>query len=71
MAIAAFDPQRSRYVTQVTAGVPVRVVPVASFDPATVDLGDRLEVADPSRLIVWTAWGTKTVPATGVSDVAL
>ena len=37
VAIAAFDPSLSRYVTQVTAGVPIRVVAVPSFDPATID----------------------------------
>ena len=35
VAIAAFDPSLSRYVTHVTAGVPIRVVAVPSFDPAT------------------------------------
>ena len=37
VAIAAFDPSLSRYVTHVTAGVPIRVVAVPSFDPATID----------------------------------
>ena len=36
VAIAAFDPSLARYVTHVTAGVPIRVVAVPSFDPATI-----------------------------------
>jgi hypothetical protein len=56
VAIAAFDPGLSRYITQVTAGVPIRVVAVPSFDPATVDLGELDEAASRSRLRVWGAW---------------
>ncbi len=36
VAIAAFDPSLARYLTHVTAGVPIRVVAVAPFDPTTV-----------------------------------
>ena len=39
VAIAAFDPALTRYVTHVTAGVPIRVVAVPAFDPATIDDG--------------------------------
>jgi hypothetical protein len=37
VAIAAFNPSISRYVTHVTAGVPLRVVAVPSFDPTTLN----------------------------------
>ena len=37
VAIAAFDPSLSHYVTHVTAGVPIRVVAVPSFDPTTIN----------------------------------
>jgi hypothetical protein len=37
VAIAAFDPPTTRYVTKVTSGLPIRVVPVPKFDPATLD----------------------------------
>ena len=36
LAIAAFDPSVSRYVTRVTTGLFIRVVAVPSFDPATL-----------------------------------
>ncbi len=39
VSIAGFDPSTSRYVTQATPGVPVRVVAVAVFDPSTIDGG--------------------------------
>jgi hypothetical protein len=38
VAIAAYDPARARYVPQVTTGLPIRVVAVPSFDPATVSV---------------------------------
>ncbi len=34
--IAAFDPLTSRYVTRASPSVPIRVVAVPSFDPATI-----------------------------------
>jgi hypothetical protein len=37
VAIASFDPALARYVTHVTAGVPIRAVAVSAFDPATID----------------------------------
>jgi hypothetical protein len=36
VAIAAFDPSVSRYITRVTTGLSIRVVAVPSFDPATL-----------------------------------
>jgi hypothetical protein len=39
VAIAAFDPGLSRFITQVTAGVPVRVVAVPTLDPAWIGDG--------------------------------
>ena len=54
VAISAFDPSLSRYVTHVTAGVPLRVVAVPSFDPTTID--DEAPSTAMSRrvLILWT-----------------
>jgi hypothetical protein len=40
VVIAAFDPEPGRYLTRATAGVSVRVVAVATFDPATLDIGE-------------------------------
>jgi hypothetical protein len=57
VALAAFDPELSRYLTQVTAGVPVRVVAVAEFDPEQVDLGALVEAAGRSSLPEMVAWG--------------
>ena len=39
ISIASFDPSLTRYMTQVTPGVPIRVVAVPAFDPATIDDG--------------------------------
>ena len=40
VAIAAFDPSANRYITKLTPSVPIRVVAVPAFDPATIpDLG--------------------------------
>jgi hypothetical protein len=44
VAVASFDPALARYATHVTAGVPVRVVAVPSFDPTTI-LDDSLSGA--------------------------
>jgi hypothetical protein len=49
VAIAAYDPSLSRYVTHVTAGVPIRVVAVPSFDPATTHFDS------PSDALSWPA----------------
>ena len=50
VSIASFDPALARYVTHVTAGVPIRVVAVPSFDPTTIP-DDSLSAAAgrPSR----------------------
>jgi len=56
VAIAAFDPAIKRYVTHVTAGVPIRVVAVPAFDPATID--QRESASGSGRTAAaWTAWG--------------
>ena len=47
VSIASFDPALARYVTHVTASVPVRVVAVPSFDPATIP--DQSHSADEGR----------------------
>jgi hypothetical protein len=36
VAVAAFDPRTAHYVTRVTASIPIRVVEVPRFDPATL-----------------------------------
>jgi hypothetical protein len=54
VAIAAFDPSLSRYVTRVTAGVPLRVVAVPSFDPTTVTYEPPSTAMSRPMLILWT-----------------
>ena len=54
VAIAAFDPSLARYVTHVTAGVPVRVVAVPSFDPTTIDDESLSTALSRPMLILWT-----------------
>ena len=56
VAIATFDPSLSRYLTQVTPGVPIRVVAVPAFDPATIDVGKKVRGADRSVVGPWIAW---------------
>jgi hypothetical protein len=52
VSIASFDPALARYVTHVTAGVPVRVVAVPSFDPTTIpDESLSAGTGWPSRII--------------------
>jgi hypothetical protein len=53
VAIAWYDPAQSRYITRVTASVPVRVVAVASFNPATID--EWASIPSSGRF-PWTAW---------------
>jgi len=57
VAIAAFDPAIKRYVTHVTAGVPIRVVAVPAFDPATIEQGESASGSGRSARAAWTAWG--------------
>jgi hypothetical protein len=56
VSIAAFEPALSRFMTQVTPSVPIRVVAVSPFDPATIDDGPLSSRA--SRLAdgQWVAW---------------
>jgi hypothetical protein len=67
VAIAAFEPRLLRYVTQVTAGVPVRVAAVPSFDPAMIDDGERDRGAGWTRAIAWTAWSLSALLLVGVT----
>ncbi len=67
VGIAAFDPSISRYVTQVTPGVPVRVIAVPEFDPSTIDPGESTGDSVPSKWLVWTAATTSTILMLGVS----
>ncbi len=43
-------------MTQATTGVPIRVVAVAAFDPATIDAGTTSLHADQSVASRWIAW---------------
>ena len=57
ISIAAFEPALSRFMTQVTPTVPIRVIAVSPFDPATIDDGTRsLRVSQPAdgRRVAWT-----------------
>jgi hypothetical protein len=45
VAIAAYDPDRSRYITKVTQGLSVKATEVPTFNPSTVDY----TAPDPSR----------------------
>jgi hypothetical protein len=65
VAISAFDPAIERYVTHVTAGVPIRIMAIPQFDPATIEnpgSGSRSTVALP---VVWTASGLSAVLLVG------
>jgi len=61
VAIASYDPVLSRYVTRVTASVPVRVVAVASFDPATIDDPESRRGPGLSTRVAWAVWGSSAV----------
>ncbi len=67
VAIASFDPASSRYITQVTASVPVRVVAVPTFDPAEFDPGEPVVDSEPSPARAWTAWIISAVLLLGVT----
>jgi hypothetical protein len=56
VSIASYDPALSRYVTHVTASVPVRVVAVASFDPATIDDPESSGGSGRLTWVVWAVW---------------
>ncbi len=52
VSIASFDPALARYLTHVTASVPVRVVAVPSFDPATIpDLSHSVAEGQSSQIV--------------------
>ena len=55
VAVAAFDPRAVRYVTKVTASVPIRVVDVPRFDPSELGYGGPRAslVKEGSRLSSW------------------
>jgi hypothetical protein len=57
VAIAAYDPALLRYVTRVTSGVPVRVVAVPSFDPATIEGAAAVRGPDRPAWLPWAAGG--------------
>jgi hypothetical protein len=57
ISIAAFEPALSRFMTHVTPSVPVRVVAVSPFDPATIDDGPLLLRASRPAHGQWFAWG--------------
>jgi hypothetical protein len=60
VSIAAFDPVLARYMTQITAGVPIKVVAVPSFDPATIDDGDFFGLSPTRQWASWIAWVSAT-----------
>jgi hypothetical protein len=41
VSIGSFDPESGRYVVKVTAGIPIRVIDVPSFDPAQLQYPPR------------------------------
>ena len=60
VAIAAYDPALAHYVTRVTVGVPIRVVAVPTFDPASLNFDS------PSTTLGWRArlaWGAASLAA--------
>ena len=58
VSIAAFDPALSRFMTQVTPSVPIRVVAVSPFDPATIDDGPLSLRESQAADRRWIAWGS-------------
>ncbi len=67
VAIASFDPASSRYITQVTPGVAVRVVAVPTFDQAGFDPGEPGATSRNTNVSMWTAWIGSTVLLIGVA----
>jgi hypothetical protein len=61
VAIAAFDPVIKRFVTHVTASVPIRVVAVPRFDPATIEGGHATSVSIRLREMPWIAAGISAI----------
>ena len=67
LSIASYDPAVSRYMTQVTPGVPVRVSAVSAFDPTAISLGDSAIDAGLSTKVRWTAWVLSAVALAAAS----
>jgi hypothetical protein len=66
VAIAAFDPSLSRYITRVTAGLPVRVLAVSPLDLASIEGGQPSEGSGRFWGLTATAWGIAAVVLLGV-----
>ena len=66
ISIASYDPSISRYLTQATPGVPVRVVAVSAFDPATIIVGERAHTTSRSLVVGWIAWSLSAAALAGV-----
>jgi hypothetical protein len=60
VAIMAFDPKTTRYVTRVTPSLPIRVAEVPRFDPAALDYAAPSATTRP-RLAPWLPKTTATV----------
>jgi hypothetical protein len=56
VSIASFEPTLSRFMTQATTSVPVRVVAVSAFNPSTIDDGALSRPVYPSLNRRWLAW---------------
>src|SRR5262249_31763605 len=61
VAVAAFDPEIKRYVTHVTASVPIRVVAVRAFDPATIGVDEPIRGVGQAVRTAWAAWGISAI----------
>ena len=61
VTIASYDPALSRYITHVTASVPVRVVAVAPFDAATIEDPESSRPSGRFTWVAWAAWGSSAV----------
>jgi hypothetical protein len=61
VTIASYDPALSRYITHVTASVPVRVVAVAPFDAATIDGPESSVGSSRFTPVAWAVWGCSAV----------
>jgi BatD DUF11 like domain len=65
ISIASFDPALSRYMTQATPSVPIRVVAVSAFDPSTIDDGSKALGAGRFADGPWIAWSLSTLALVG------
>jgi hypothetical protein len=61
VSIAAYDPALSRFITQTTRRVPIRVIAVPSFDPAAIDDGRSSGISMRREWLVWTSWGSSAI----------